>query len=751
MLAKEAFQTNNIVLFDNIVIGQESIQFTFKWDDSVFNKVLDSLKLYKNGELVNELNTDAVSVSELLTASEYVLIAEYQDLGQPATISLTFATLEKGVPGIFITSTNATQTDINFEITESDTDNVGAIAKIELIHNNGTIEAENVDVRNFTNLLSGNSYILRVTYVYDLNDGNGEQTIVREKEVTTVAKTIPQVSIIDANKTQTDVSFDVFENDIDNVGAIASIELIHANGTIVAENADVRSFADLLSGNNYTIRVTYAYDLNDGNGEQTIVVNKVITTLKKSIPSISIDNVTSTQLDIYFGITETDIDGIGEITKIELVHENGTVEADNVEVRSFINLLSGNTYTVKVTYTYDLNDGNGEQTVTEQRTIKTNAKTAPQVGIVNEKTTSTSINADCEIIDVDYVIRSCVIELYNGETLVAQSEDGTITFVGLELYVDYTVKIIYTYDLNDGNGVQTSVYSKTIQTASSGLSYVTNEYGSCTITGIGTCTDTDICIPSQINGFTVTAIADNAFKDCTSITSIVIANGINTIGKRAFAGCTALTECSVPESVWEIGMQAFQNCDNLKTLYYNSGYSSYENSFLSNVKNLETIVFGGNYVPYYFATNSTSLKTVIILDGVTTVGYNAFDGCTNLTSVTMADSVICIESGAFANTALTTIILSQKLERIDGYAFADCRSLTSITIPDSVTQIGDAAFANTALTTVTLPSDLMEISASAFNNCSNLTIYCEAESKPREWSSQWNNSSRPVTWGYKSN
>lgn len=88
-----------------------------------------------------------------------------------------------------------------------------------------------------------------------------------------------------------------------------------------------------------------------------------------------------------------------------------------------------------------------------------------------------------------------------------------------------------------------------------------NSYG---VSGIGTCTDTDIIIPSVHNGERVSGIKLQAFYNNTNITSVVIPNSVTYINKHAFNGCTSLASVVIPESVTTIGYYAFQNCTNLK-------------------------------------------------------------------------------------------------------------------------------------------------------------------------------------------
>ena len=107
---------------------------------------------------------------------------------------------------------------------------------------------------------------------------------------------------------------------------------------------------------------------------------------------------------------------------------------------------------------------------------------------------------------------------------------------------------------------------------------------------------------------TVTGVKDK------NITSIVIPDGVTTIGGRAFSDCKSLTSVTIPDSVTEIGWYAFSDCTSLTSV-----------TIPSSVKKIDSGAFSG----------CTSLTSVTIPDSVTTIGSYAFWGCTSLTSVTI--------------------------------------------------------------------------------------------------------------------
>ncbi|MCD8004011.1 MAG: leucine-rich repeat domain-containing protein, partial [Clostridia bacterium] len=236
----------------------------------------------------------------------------------------------------------------------------------------------------------------------------------------------------------------------------------------------------------------------------------------------------------------------------------------------------------------------------------------------------------------------------------------------------------------------------------------------------------------------VTSIGVNAFANCTNLTSVSIPDSVTTIGDYAFHNCTNLTSVSIPDSVTSIDGWAFYNCTNLTSVSISAYVTSIGGGVFSDCTSLTEIIVDESNKAYcsvdgiLFNKDMTALvaypagKTETsydIPDGVTVLEMGAFSGCTSLESVTIPDSVEGICDWAFgACTSLESVTIGSGLTSIGGGAFYNCTSLTSITIPGSVTSIGGWVFAGcTSLTSITIPAGVTELEWDTFNSCTSLT------------------------------
>lgn len=227
-----------------------------------------------------------------------------------------------------------------------------------------------------------------------------------------------------------------------------------------------------------------------------------------------------------------------------------------------------------------------------------------------------------------------------------------------------------------------------------------------------------ITIPSTTthNGITysVTAISNKAFYEnangtSTKITSVIIPEGITSIGASAFSTCIYLTSVTIPSTVTFIGQYAFNGCCDLTSVTIPSGVSS-----------IDVMTF----------QNCTALTSVILPSTITSINQSAFYGCTALPSVTIPSGVKTIGLQAFEN----------------------CTSLTSITIPSSVTSIQAQAFYQCSkLATINcLATTPPTITATTFPTTTSMVVVpcssIDAYKKASYWSSFSNYSSAAVTF-----
>lgn len=312
-------------------------------------------------------------------------------------------------------------------------------------------------------------------------------------------------------------------------------------------------------------------------------------------------------------------------------------------------------------------------------------------------------------------------------------------------------------------------------TGSFGLKYKINDDGiSCTITGMGTCTDSHIVIPAVIDGYAVTGIGNSSFYKCTSVESITILNSVTYISYYAFDGCTSLEKITIPDSITRILNGAFDGCESLADVYYSGGMEDwckiqFSDSYANPMNDGANLYLNGELV-----------TDLIIPDTVNSIGRIAFCGCTSIKTVVIPESVVSIDEYAFYKcSSITDVYYSGEMEdwckiqfgnsyanpmnvganlycngklitnlitpdtgmKIGNYALYGCASLTSIrfksvipyysysdipnletvVLENGITSIGEYAFKGCdLLTDVVVPDSVTRIGYGAFSGCSSL-------------------------------
>lgn len=153
-----------------------------------------------------------------------------------------------------------------------------------------------------------------------------------------------------------------------------------------------------------------------------------------------------------------------------------------------------------------------------------------------------------------------------------------------------------------------------------------------------------LTIPETLDNKSVVEISDEAFKNCTSITSVTFPATIEKIGVYAFAGCLSLETVAIPANVEVVAEGAFTGCTSLKTV-----------------------------------TLATDTK-------MTKIAKNTFNGCVALESFATAGAIKTIEAGAFFGcAALKTVTIAEGVEKLGAQAFQNCKALDTLTVPASLT------------------------------------------------------------------
>ncbi len=239
----------------------------------------------------------------------------------------------------------------------------------------------------------------------------------------------------------------------------------------------------------------------------------------------------------------------------------------------------------------------------------------------------------------------------------------------------------------------------------------------------------------------------NKFSE--TLETVLIGEGVTSIGNEAFKGLSSVSDITLPESLTDLGVGVFQECgpisieipkgivnlrfnmfshSGLTSIKLPEGLVSIERSVFYGCENLKAIELPQSLrdIGEFAFSECSSLSTIKVPEGVTEINNYTFANCTNLVSVDLPESLTSIGDGAFVECKnLPSIKIPKGVTRIHeqyGNTFGACLNLKSIELPDNITSIGTNEFTGCGqLTSIKIPKSVTSIEEQAFANCRSLT------------------------------
>ncbi|MBQ2679271.1 MAG: leucine-rich repeat protein [Firmicutes bacterium] len=223
-------------------------------------------------------------------------------------------------------------------------------------------------------------------------------------------------------------------------------------------------------------------------------------------------------------------------------------------------------------------------------------------------------------------------------------------------------------------------------------------------------------------------------QDWQSVKTVVIKNGVTSIGDGAFWGCENMTSVELPDSMTSIGDAAFYICHNLTSVIIPKNVTNIEVSFyycwgLTEVNvdpenpvytSADGVLINKNKAELKYYPEGKTDKNYTVPDSVKSIGDGAFYR-SKVTNVKIPEGVTSIGDSAFFLSSIESIEIPNSVTDIGKGAFTACNNLKSISIPYGVESIKEYTFEGcSSLESVEIPQTITEIGEAAFSGCTSL-------------------------------
>jgi hypothetical protein len=492
---------------DAIVAGDSTIDVDITFYDQSFITTNRFAVLYKDGSPVGytiplTIGLNTIQFNGLLTGSSYEvrIITDYdmEDgngiISEAILDSDTAATITQLPPSAVINSLTPGDTTIDVDVTVTDTDSVITGNLLAVLYKDGVATGDTIVLSvgannvQFTGLLTGTTYEVKIVTDYDLRDGAGEvSSFEMDSDTTATITQLPPSAVINSlTPDDTTIDVDVTVIDSDNVITSNLLAVLYKDGVatgdtiVLSVGANNVQFTGLLTDTTYEVKIVTDYDLGDGTGEviADVLVSQSITTdqlvvIDNILNDLDGSNKARHQIDITF--TDTDSILTSNLIIVTL-HQNGTtiatyiISSDVTTTIQMIKLYTGYDYRLEMTATYDIGFGNVTDVIYEY-TFTTEDLDVPSAVINSLTPGDTTIDVDVTVTDTDSVITGNLLAvLYKdgvatGDTIVLSVGANNVQFTGLLTGTEYEVRIETDYDLLDGNGTIASAQLATDTTS----------------------------------------------------------------------------------------------------------------------------------------------------------------------------------------------------------------------------------------------------------------------------------------------